>query len=89
MQNVSHPVFGPTLRRIFRFEGPGRYTQSHMVPIHQKINDDRNGQNVVMQITKVFEVIEQSSYRILMEETVPMKEDLLDHFWGFRPKIRG
>jgi hypothetical protein len=26
---------------------------------------------------------------ILMEETVPMKDNLLDHFWGFRPKIRG
>ena len=25
----------------------------------------------------------------LMEETVPMKDNLLDHFWGFRPKIRG
>jgi len=25
---------------------------------------------------------------MLMEETVPVKDELLDHFRGFRPKIR-
>ena len=104
MRNLSHPVLGPTLRRLFRFEGPGRHTQSHIVPINQQIGYDNGSQNVIMPIERIRRVIEDSSYRILMltvcgpmsrgeailmEETVPMKDNLLDHFWGFRPKIRG
>jgi len=83
MRNLAHPVLGPTLRRLFRFEGSGRYTQSHIVPIHQNISYESGRQNVIMPIEKIREVIEDSSYRILMNRCIP------DHFWGFRPKIRG
>ena len=30
-----------------------------------------------------------SSRAIVMQETAPRKEDILDYFWGFRPKING
>jgi hypothetical protein len=53
MRNLAHPLLGPTLRRLFRFEGPGRYTQSHIVPIHQSIGYDGKRQNVVMPIEKI------------------------------------
>ena len=70
MQNLPHPVFGPALRRMFRFEGPGRYTQSHIVPINQKINYHSISQNAIIPIEKIHHVIEESSYRILMNRCI-------------------
>ncbi len=70
MRNVSHPVFGATLRRLFRFEGPGRYTQSHIVPINRNIAYDSSRQNIIMPIDKIRRVIEDSSYRILMNRCI-------------------
>jgi len=70
MRNLSHPVFGPALRRLFRFEGPGRYTQSHIVPINQKIQYHGIKKNIIMPIEKILQVIEESSYRILMNRCI-------------------
>lgn len=70
MRNLSHPVLGPTLRRLFRFEGPGRHTQSHIVPINQQIGYDNGSQNVIMPVEKIRRVIEDSSYRILMNRCI-------------------
>ncbi len=33
MKHVGHPIFGSLLRRLYRFEGEGTYTQSHIMPI--------------------------------------------------------
>jgi hypothetical protein len=82
MRNLSHPVFGPTLRRLFRFEDPGRHTPTHIVPIHQQIRHDELRQNAIMLVENLRRVIEDSSYRMRMEETVPIKDNLVDHFWG-------
>jgi len=70
MQNLSHPLFGPTLRRLFRFGGPGRFTQSHIVPINQNIRYDTNRKKGIMPIERIHEVIEESSYRILMNRCI-------------------
>ena len=59
MRNLSHPVLGPTLRRLFRFEGPGRHTQSHIVPINQGIGCDKGNQNVIIPMENIRRVMEE------------------------------
>jgi len=70
LRNLSHPVFGTLLRHLFLFEGKGRYSQSHIVPIHQDLNYVSGGKNVVMPIELVHKVIEDASYRILMNRCI-------------------
>ncbi len=70
MRNVAHPVLGKTLRRLFRFEGEGRLTQSHIVPINQKLSFQGKDKNKILPIDMVRNVIEDSSYRIIMNRCI-------------------
>ena len=70
MRNLSHPVLGGPLRRLFRFEGQGRHTQSHIVPINQDISYKSDRKNMIIPINLVRRAIEDSSYRILMNRCI-------------------
>lgn len=70
MHNLPRPVLGPELRRIFRFEGPGRYSQSPIVPINQKVTYHSKSKSVIMPIEKIHHIIQESSYRILMNRCI-------------------
>ncbi len=66
LRNIAHPVLGGPLRRMFRFEGPDRHTQSHIVPINQDISYQSSNQNQILPIQQLRQVIEDSSYRVLL-----------------------
>ena len=70
LANLSHPVFGPLLRRFFRFEGQGHYAEACVVPINQELDFHGSGKNLVMPVQKVREAIAESSYRVIFNRCI-------------------
>lgn len=70
MRNLGHPVLGGPLRRLFRFEGPGRYSQSHIIPVQEDLSYRSSNKNTILPVELVHKVIEESSYRILMDRCI-------------------
>ncbi len=70
MKNLAHPVFGGLLRRLFRFEGEGRVSQAHIIPIQHDLSYQSTQKNMVMPVDMLRRVIEESSYRIIMHRCI-------------------
>ncbi len=69
LKYTGHPVLGPYMRRLYRFEGPGRQTQSHIIPISEDLTY-KNDNKLITPIDLLRNVIEDSSYRIIMNRCV-------------------
>ncbi len=70
LKNVSHPLFGGLLRRLFLFEGPGRLSQSHILPIQKEIKYKTKQKGVVLPTEMLRRAIEEASYRIIMNRCI-------------------
>ena len=70
LRNLAHPILGRPLRRLFRFEGPGRQTQSHIVPIQKDLSYRSENKNMILPTDLLNRVIEESSYRIIMNRCI-------------------
>lgn len=70
MGTFSHPVLGPVLRRAFRFEGREHHAEACIVPIQHNLEFSSNNKNMVVPIQRLREVIEEASYRILMNRCI-------------------
>ncbi len=70
MGQFSHPVLGPLLRRLFRFEGGGHGAEACIVPIQQNVEFSSDNKNMVMPVQKLREAVEESSYRIIMNRCI-------------------
>ncbi len=67
MKYVGHPVFGQFVRKLYRFEGEDRHTQSHILPINKSLDrSDRLPQSRITPIELIRKAVEQSSYRIIL-----------------------
>jgi hypothetical protein len=67
MRNVAHPIWGPLIRRLYRFEGENYHTQAHILPINKSLDrSDRLAQSRITPIELVRKAVEQSSYRIVL-----------------------
>ncbi len=67
MKNSSHPIFGPLVRRLYRFEGKGYYTQGHVLPINESLQkSERAGNSLITPTDLIKKAVEESSYRIIL-----------------------
>ncbi len=70
LANLNHPVYGPFLRRLFRFVGKDHHAEACIVPISRELNFKAGDNNFVMPIQKIREAIDESSYRIIMKRCI-------------------
>jgi len=80
MGYLSHPVFGPVLRRLFRFEGGDHHAEACIVPIQQNLEFSSDNKNMVMPIQRLREAVEESSYRIIMHRCICRDSFKCNHF---------
>jgi ferredoxin len=80
MGYFSHPVFGPVLRRFFRFEGGDHHAEACIVPIQQNLEFSSDNKNMVMPIQRLREAVEESSYRIIMHRCICRDSFKCNHF---------
>ena len=80
MGYFSHPVLGPVLRRVFRFEGKGHHAEACIVPIGQNLQFNSSDKNMVVPIQKLREVIGEASYRIIMNRCICRDSFKCEHF---------
>ena len=69
MKNVAHPIWGPLIRKLYRFEGENYHTQAHILPINKSLDkSDRLAQSRITPIELVRKAVETSSYRIILHK---------------------
>ena len=69
MKNVAHPIWGPLIRKLYRFEGENYHTQAHILPINKSLDkSDRLAQSRITPIELVRKAVEASSYRIILHK---------------------
>ena len=68
MQQLSHPKYGGLIRRWGGFEGKESYSQSYVVPINRDVNYKGQGSGTVLPMNMLHQLIEDSSYRIIMNQ---------------------
>lgn len=67
IRNASHPIWGPLVRRLYRFEGRNYYTQGHVLPINKSLDkSERIGKSMIMPVDLVKKAVKESSYRIIL-----------------------
>ena len=69
LKNLTHPLFGPWLRRLVRFEQEGK-ASSFIVPIHQDVAYLSEREGTVLPVEKIRRAIEASRYRIIMHRCI-------------------
>jgi len=69
LKNLTHPLFGPWLRRLVRFEQEGK-ASSFIVPIHQDVAYLSEREGTVLPVEKIRRAIEESRYRIIMHRCI-------------------
>ena len=80
MGYFSHPVLGPVLRRVFRFEGEGHHAEACIVPIQHNLEFNSNNKNMVVPIQRLREAVEEASYRIIMDRCICRDSFKCEHF---------
>jgi NAD-dependent dihydropyrimidine dehydrogenase PreA subunit len=80
MGYFSHPVLGPPLRRLFRFEGGDHHAEACIVPIQHNLEFSSDNKNMVVPIQRLCEAVEESSYRIIMHRCICRDSFKCEHF---------
>ncbi len=69
LEKLAHPIWGPLLRRIFRFSGKGHHAESTIVPIYKDLTFQANNQDsFVMPIDKIRQAVQEASYRVVLHK---------------------
>jgi ferredoxin len=66
----NHPLYGPFLRRLFRFTGKNHHAEGCIVPIYKDLSFKANRKNFMPPIQKIREAIKESSYRIILNRCI-------------------
>ncbi len=80
MGYFSHPVLGPMLRRVFRFEGEGHHAEACIVPIQHNLEFNSDNKNMVVPIQRLRDAVEEASYRIIMDRCICRDSFKCSHF---------
>jgi len=68
LKNSGHPILGPLVRRLYRFEGENYATQGHILPLNKSLDkSDRISKSMITPVDLVKKAVKQSSYRIILD----------------------